>query len=257
MAKKSIKKPNILIPSYPKQYYGVVCSGKYSNLTAFYALRIRFWKSRSKKYRKAKFLASLIPNYTAPTIKNNYWTEISLDNERDFYVYFDVLYELDMLVYDWKYVEHYIGSEICYPDEFWVYMHHLNCIIDYPDLIRIDVSSKIHEFNDKWKHEKELFQIVENLFTDHLVERHYRASWLEGLELDIYIDDLKLAIEYQGIQHFKPMKHWGGEEGFIKRRLNDIRKKAFCEAQGITLIYFTYQDEITPELVLERLSHYS
>jgi len=32
--------------------------------------------------------------------------------------------------------------------------------------------------------------------------RHYRPDFLQGLELDIFIDELKIGMEYQGIQHF-------------------------------------------------------
>jgi hypothetical protein len=31
----------------------------------------------------------------------------------------------------------------------------------------------------------------------------------------------KIAIEYQGIQHYKAIKHWGGEKGLQKRQADD------------------------------------
>lgn len=97
---------------------------------------------------------------------------------------------------------------------------------------------------------------MNDILHEHSIIFHYRPNWLENLELDIYIEDINIGIEYQGIQHYKPMKHWGGEEAFLKRRINDIRKKHLCELHGTALIEFSYMDTITEELVKERLSKY-
>lgn len=108
----------------------------------------------------------------------------------------------------------------------------------------------------KWDTETKLFDYVNDILHEHSIIFHYRPNWLENLELDIYIEDINVGIEYQGIQHYKPMKHWGGEEAFLKRRINDIRKKHLCELHGTALIEFSYMDTITEELVKERLSKY-
>lgn len=118
--------------------------------------------------------------------------------------------------------------------------------------LRLDIPG----FLPKWKNELLLFRVVSDAFSDLSVISHYRPEWLQGLELDIYIEEYKIAIEYQGIQHYQPVKHWGGQEGFIKRRTNDIKKKLLCEQNGVRLIYFTYQEEITYELVVRRLLPY-
>ena len=50
------------------------------------------------------------------------------------------------------------------------------------------------------------------------------------MELDIYIPDLKLAIEYDGIQHFKPIEFWGGKEAFEKQQQRDqLKNKLISE----------------------------
>lgn len=243
-------------PNYPKPRYVEVCSGKYSQMGLFKSIQIRFGKSRSKDYRKVKFLASLLPNYISPTPQNGYWAEFTIYNIQDFYVHSKILEKLCLFIVDWKYVEFYINSEICYGDEFFLYISRMSKMIFLPDVEPIVVDAKIKEFNDKWKHEKELYSIIAQNFNNYTIIRHYRASWLDNLELDIYIEELKTGIEYQGIQHYKPLKHWGGEEGFITRRTNDIKKQKLCEKNNVKLIYFTYQETITPEFVLERLSHY-
>lgn len=61
-----------------------------------------------------------------------------------------------------------------------------------------------------------------------------------ALRLDIYIPSKKIGIEYQGRQHFKPIKWFGGEKSFLKQRENDIMKRDYCKKNNIKLLYFTY-----------------
>lgn len=133
-----------------------------------------------------------------------------------------------------------------------------------------DLFAKIHNYienivrehfgkkriGEKWTTETFLYTIIQDIYGCDDVLFHFRPRWLDHLELDIYIPHLKLAFEYQGIQHYKPIKHWGGEEGLEKRRLNDVKKKKLCEEHGVILIYFTYQDKITYNDVLERIQDY-
>ena len=63
--------------------------------------------------------------------------------------------------------------------------------------------------------------------------RERSIPWLEGLELDFYLIDKKIAIECQGLQHFEPVEIFGGEEMFKYRIENDIKKKILCEENGI------------------------
>lgn len=56
-------------------------------------------------------------------------------------------------------------------------------------------------------------------------------------KLDFYLPYYNIAIECQGEQHFKPVKHWGGNEGFNKRYENDVLKFDLCKENGISVIY--------------------
>ncbi len=59
----------------------------------------------------------------------------------------------------------------------------------------------------------------------------------KNLELDIYNDELKLAIEYDGQQHAKyvPFFHKNYEH-FVNQQYRDEIKKMLCEKNGIKLI---------------------
>lgn len=47
-------------------------------------------------------------------------------------------------------------------------------------------------------------------------------------------------IEYDGEQHFYPIEHFGGIEGFNKTQKNDAIKNKFCEEQGLKLLRIPY-----------------
>ena len=47
------------------------------------------------------------------------------------------------------------------------------------------------------------------------------------IELDIYIKSLKLAVEYQGEQHYKPLSHLS--RTFEQQQTRDEEKKKACE----------------------------
>ena len=65
-----------------------------------------------------------------------------------------------------------------------------------------------------------------------------RFDWLGLQSLDFYLPDYNVGIECQGIQHFEPIEHFGGEDNFIECQKRDKKKKALCEENGIKLLYF-------------------
>jgi len=114
----------------------------------------------------------------------------------------------------------------------------------------------LKKIGEAWTSESILYAIIKRVFPKHNIKRHYRPGILEGLELDIYIEELNVGIEYQGLQHFKPVKHWGGEEEFIKTKERDKRKRKLCKLNNIHLIYFDYTEGLTEELVIQKLKSF-
>jgi hypothetical protein len=88
--------------------------------------------------------------------------------------------------------------------------------------------------------------LLENIFKVpfYKVRPHFLRNEVTGhnLEIDLYNDDLKLAIEVQGDQHYKftPFFH-RNKETFMLQRYRDEMKKQKCEKQGITLIEIPYK----------------
>jgi hypothetical protein len=58
-----------------------------------------------------------------------------------------------------------------------------------------------------------------------------------NLELDCYNEELKIAVEYNGIQHYKyiPFFH-KNKEAFQNQKYRDYMKREICEKNGIKLI---------------------
>lgn len=65
------------------------------------------------------------------------------------------------------------------------------------------------------------------------------------LKLDFYLEEnnKKIAIEYNGIQHYKPVEYFGGEKEYLKQCERDKWKKEYCEENKIELIIIPYNDE--------------
>ena len=57
---------------------------------------------------------------------------------------------------------------------------------------------------------------------------------------DFYLPNFNLCIEYDGLQHFKSVKYWGGIEGFKKLKKHDKIKNKFCKSNNIKLLRIKY-----------------
>lgn len=85
-----------------------------------------------------------------------------------------------------------------------------------------------------------------------------RPSWLVGannclLELDGYCEDLGLAFEYNGIQHYQPVDFFGGSEKFKMIQKNDFLKKRLCKENNVNLLVIKHINKTTRESVEEKI----
>lgn len=59
---------------------------------------------------------------------------------------------------------------------------------------------------------------------------------------------LKMLIEYQRQQHFEATSHWGGEEGYERRKEYDELKREYCRNKGLSLVEITCFDNLEQRL---------
>jgi hypothetical protein len=130
------------------------------------------------------------------------------------------------------------------------------------DLSARDAENKVRgilnlpHIGDGWINETQLFNFVKVFFASYEVVREASPSWLGNQRIDIFVPALSLAIEYQGQQHFQPVKRFGGDTGFLAAQLRDKRKRHLCKENDVALVYFTHAEELSIERVEQKLSRY-
>ena len=68
---------------------------------------------------------------------------------------------------------------------------------------------------------------------------------------DLCSPKLQTAVEYQGIQHYRPVGFFGGEEALTLRQELDEQKRRLCEENDVYLIEWPYDREPTDDNVRE------
>lgn len=80
----------------------------------------------------------------------------------------------------------------------------------------------------------------------------YRFEDCRGIQkplvFDFYLPAKNICIEYDGKQHFQPIKWFGGEEAFAKSQLRDAIKTQYCQDKKISLIRIKYSENIEQAL---------
>lgn len=105
----------------------------------------------------------------------------------------------------------------------------------------------IPEIGRGWISEVALYNLVKTIRVDAI--HQWRPVFLGQQSVDIYIPSLKLAIEYQGQQHYEAVDLFGGEEGLAATRVRDERKRAILENHGVRLIEWHFATPVTEENV--------
>ena len=89
------------------------------------------------------------------------------------------------------------------------------------------------------KGEKEVLEYVKSIYNGTIIENdrtqmepNSENKWLENHELDIWLPDIKVAIEYNGT-------YWHSIPNIVE---SDHFKKLQCESKGISLISISEQD---------------
>lgn len=89
----------------------------------------------------------------------------------------------------------------------------------------IRVLKGLPKIGEGWISETTLYYQLKESFVNEIVVHHGNPKWLGLQHVDIWFPDYRIGIEYQGIQHDKPIEYFGGEESFLKGLERDKRKK--------------------------------
>lgn len=101
--------------------------------------------------------------------------------------------------------------------------------------------------------ETKMLEIIKAILPNQEILYRYKPTWLQRMELDVFIPSENVGIEYQGIQHFMPIDFFGGEETYIEQVKRDKLKKELCYNKGVTLVEVYYNEHLTIELIRNKL----
>jgi len=76
------------------------------------------------------------------------------------------------------------------------------------------------------------------------------------LEIDIWVEGIKLAVEYDGEQHFIAKKFWGGQDELDKTKYRDRVKDRLIKQHGNDVKYFirfSYKDDLYIKDIIKKL----
>jgi hypothetical protein len=97
--------------------------------------------------------------------------------------------------------------------------------------------------------ERRIANYLEEYKIEYIRQKKFDGcKYISKLPFDFFIPSINLAIEYDGIQHFKPVKLFGGEKEFEKTKIKDKIKSKYCEDNNICLIRISYLDDIKYKL---------
>lgn len=78
-------------------------------------------------------------------------------------------------------------------------------------------------------------------------------SFISDLKVDFYLPEQNAIIEYSGLQHYKPIEHFGGESGFKKTIARDTIKKKYCVDNNMPFIEIPYNSKNIEEEIINQL----
>lgn len=101
--------------------------------------------------------------------------------------------------------------------------------------------------------EKEITHLLNDLGVEFEHQKKYKK--LGRKRFDFFIPSINTILEYNGIQHYEPIEHFGGIKSLKNTQKRDKIKKQYCLDNGINYEIIRY-DEDTKLRVLEILETY-
>lgn len=121
-----------------------------------------------------------------------------------------------------------------------------------------------NRIKNKFFSEEMVFDVCSKIFNNSKIIKHKRFSWLKNnetgrlLEVDFYIPQFKLAIEYQGRQHYEPVCFGGCSkekaiENFEKQIYRDNIKRNKLRRHGVKLIEICYTESDIEQYIVGQI----
>lgn len=92
--------------------------------------------------------------------------------------------------------------------------------------------------------EEKIKKLLEKYDIEYEIQKKFEQCVdIRQLRFDFYLPKYNACIEYDGIQHFQAVEHFGGEEYLKSTQKKDQIKNNFCKEAGIILIRISYREK--------------
>lgn len=102
----------------------------------------------------------------------------------------------------------------------------------------------VPRIGEGWIREAEMLHLLRECLAPFPVIPQASPKWLGGLRYDAYAPGLRLAIEYQGKQHFEAVEFFQGTDGLAATQERDHKKAVLSQLNGVRLEYIRYDDDL-------------
>lgn len=91
------------------------------------------------------------------------------------------------------------------------------------------------------KGEKEIRQFLDKNQISYYAQHKFEdCKNIYQLPFDFYIPSMRTCIEFDGLQHYQPVTHFGGIDAYERLKTNDKIKNDYCEENFINLVRIRY-----------------
>jgi very-short-patch-repair endonuclease len=107
------------------------------------------------------------------------------------------------------------------------------------------------------KGEEAISSILNALNVNYIAQAKFKGcSHISSLKFDFFIPSLKLLVEYDGEQHFRPVDYFGGDRSFKLIKTRDAIKTAWAKDNGYNLLRldYTMSREVIEQKIRETLN---
>jgi len=99
------------------------------------------------------------------------------------------------------------------------------------------------------KGEKLITEMLEKNNIKFIYQNKFKnCNNIKSLKFDFYLPDYNTCIEFNGEQHYKPIKYFGGDKTLNYIQKNDSIKKQFCKINNINLLIINVNDDINEKI---------
>lgn len=99
------------------------------------------------------------------------------------------------------------------------------------------------------KGERKVARILDKRGIEYEPQKTFEnLEYRSNLYYDFYLGEHKILIEYQGIQHYEPVKYFGGEKRFRVQKEIDKLKREYANKHGYSLVEIPYIESSEEEI---------